>query len=474
MPFRLADVKKIVRKRSDGERYLHPQLLEGVGALTQVSLALAYFNNRLGRRRSDFDTETLVQIFGDARLARGVVSCLAATYQWRNHTFAEVLEAQNVARLLSRGIATSSDLRLHLFDAVNASGSGFLAGARGEALQPLARRLRLTPAKLDQLVALDADENAVLVRVREVPTPAQIVAQYSFAVIDAIVRHSSHLELRRLTADERSILAARCADHGVPLTWAGTDARLHNVADSFGSYARTGFRLSRSLYIALSSAPGLARDAAALVRLPASHALYKPDKTFRDTVTGGTGRILVAGPLPDLRQEWERLRAQRGVAGWRLVSSGEPTLTRAGLVVPAFSCQRGDERVMLWPVSNAEQGAHLEVLQQAGIATLPITPGDGAATIVAALSDRWGGDRVDAAGQAVEALVGEAAARGFIPEAEVLSALNYATPAEAATRLRDLPADHGTYIAGLGLCSPDFVATMRRGLRRAQRRSSAA
>jgi hypothetical protein len=377
-------------------------------------------------------------------------------------------------------------VRLHLFDAVNSGGSGFLAGERSEALQPLARRLRLTPAKLDQLVALDAEENAVLVRVREAPSPAQIVAHYGFAVIDAIVRHSSHLDLRRLTADEHSMLAALCADHGVPLTWNGSDARLHNVADSFGSYARTGFRLSRVLYVALSHAAGLSRDAAASVRLPGGHALYKLDKTFGDLVTGGTGRILVAEPLPDLRPDWERLRSQRGVAGWRLTSAGEPTLTAAGLIVPAFSCLRGDQRVLLWPVGSAKQAAQVQVLQEAGVAVLPVAPGKdaaqsaslnadtGAAGIVAALSERWGGDRVDAAGQAVEALVGETAARGFVPEAEVMSALNYATPAEAARRLRELPADQGTYVAGLGLCSPDFVANMRRGLRRAQRRSSAA
>src|ERR687887_10388 len=177
MAFRLADVKKTVRPRSDGQRYIHPKLLEGPAVSAQVGLALAYLHARLGRPRREVDPEMLVRFFGDPKVARGLVSCLRHTYRWRAQGLADVLEAKDLARLAARDIRTPTDLRLFLYDALNARGHGFLPAERDEHLRPLARRLGLTPAKLDQLVALDAEENAVLVRVGPVPEPEHVVAR---------------------------------------------------------------------------------------------------------------------------------------------------------------------------------------------------------------------------------------------------------------------------------------------------------
>src|SRR5579884_2606826 len=101
--FRLADVKKTVRSRSDGERYLHPKLLDPAVVAAQVSLALAYFQSRLGRARRDVDPEMLVRFFGDPKVARGLVACLAASYRWRTQDFREVLGPKELAHLGARG-----------------------------------------------------------------------------------------------------------------------------------------------------------------------------------------------------------------------------------------------------------------------------------------------------------------------------------------------------------------------------------
>ena len=68
-----------------------------------------------------------------------------------------------------RDIQSPSDLRLYLFDLVNQEADGFLAGEHDASLVPLARRLGLPAPKLEQLFTLDAEENAVLVRVGDVP-----------------------------------------------------------------------------------------------------------------------------------------------------------------------------------------------------------------------------------------------------------------------------------------------------------------
>src|SRR6185437_3611411 len=119
MPFRIADIKKTVRSRGDGERYIHPKLLDAAAMEGQLGLALAYFQARLGRKRRDFEPELLVRFFGEPKVARGLVACLGSAYRWRAQSFADVLEPRDLVRLGLRDIHSPSSLRLHLFDAVN-------------------------------------------------------------------------------------------------------------------------------------------------------------------------------------------------------------------------------------------------------------------------------------------------------------------------------------------------------------------
>jgi hypothetical protein len=98
----------------------------------------------------------------------------------------------------------------------------------------------------------------------------------------------------------------------------------------------------------------------------------------------------------------------------------------------------------------------------------------GATGIVAALNARWGG-RVDAGAQALEGLLAELEARGFIPEIQVGEALGCGSSLdELPGRLRSLDPACGIFMPGLGLCSPAFAEAMRRGLRRKPRPKPAA
>ena len=489
MAFRLADVKKTVRSRSDGQRYIHPKLLEGPSVSAQVGLALAYLHARLGRPRREVDPEMLVRFFGDPKVARGLVSCLRHTYRWRAQELADVLEAKDLARLAARDIRTPPDLRLFLYDALNARGHGFLPAERDEHLRPLARRLGLTPPKLDQLVALDAEENAVLVRVGPVPEPEHVVALYNYHAVDAILRNSAYVELARVDRAQRDELDATCLTHGIVPTWEGRDARLHNQPDAFGSYARAGLRLARALYAACTTAPALLASGRAQVPLPGKTAFYVFDSETLRALTGGTGIIRRAAPWPDLREAWDRHRAAAGTAGWRLVGAPEPVLSPAGLALAPFACRRDETQVLLWPVRTEDPagGANVDdvlALRASGLDVLPILwedagaardglpcvrSADGVAGIVAALEAHWSGRRVRAGAQALDGLLAELDARGFIPEAQVADALGCATIEELPRRLRALDERRATYVPGLGLCSRAFADEMRKGLRRKRR-----
>ena len=98
---------------------------------------------------------------------------------------------------------------------------------------------------------------------------------------------------------------------------------------------------------------------------------------------------------------------------------------------------------------------------------------EGVAGIVAALEARWPGRRIAAGAQALDGLLVELDARGFIPDAQVAEALGCAAVEELPARLRTLDERRATYVPGLGLCSRTFADEMRKGLRR-KRRSRAA
>jgi len=490
MPFRIADIKKTVRSRGDGERYIHPKLLDAAAMEGQVGLALAYFQARLGRRRRDFEPELLVRFFGDPKVARGLVACLGPTYRWRTQSFAEVLEASELARLGRLGIHSPTDLRLHLFDLVNHEADGFLAGDRDAALAPLAHRLGLSAPRLEQLFTLDAEENAVLVRIGEVPEPALAVALYNFQVVHALLRNCVFLEFPELTSAAHRALADACRAYGVSLTEQAGTARVHNREDAFGNFARWGQRVTRALYTVASVAPSLLKSGRARVLVGGKPAWYLFDRGTLSSLTGATGIVRCAMPLPEFTERWQRQRPAGGTGGWQLIGMAEPLVGPAGLAIPPHAMRRDEHQVLLWPLAADADVAAVRALHAADLPVLairlptcfePLPPelasvdhDAGPTELVAALNARWGGGRTDAGAQALEGLLAEAEARGFIPETQVGEALGCDSLDELPRRLRALDPARGTYMPDLGLCSPAFAEAMRRGLRRKPRPKPAA
>lgn len=482
MAFRLADVKKTVRSRMDGDRYVHPKILDGAAVCGQIDLALGYLHSRLGRARHEVDPEVLVRCFGDPVVARGLVACLHAAYRWRTQGLADVLEPRAVSYLAAHDIRTPSDLRLYLFDAVNRDGDGYLAPERLAHLEPIARRLRLSTGKLDQLIALDAEENAVLVRLGDTPAAAQVLRMYNFSVVDVLIRNSRSISLQKPSPAAVAALEAACASYGVALVRNGDELRLENRADAFGSYARWGGSLARVLYAAASVDGAVLASGRALVGLPGKQAWYEFERKTLLALTGGAKRVHRAGPLPALAAAWERHRNDAGTAGWRLIGSPEPAVCEAGLVLAPAACRREETVVLLWPVGDQGGLDSLVRLHAAGVALLAladpafpciIPPGiprvdlaDGVAGLLDVVAATWGGARVSAAELALGGLLELIDAQGFIAEAQVSAALGTTSAAELVHQLGSLDPARAVFVPEVGLCGPAFAESMRKGLRR--------
>src|SRR5258708_2072256 len=94
---KLTDLRKTTRRASSGDgRTLHPHFLRDRSQAPRIEKAIAYLETMLGHTRQELDQEVLVQLFGDHKLARCLVACLAATYRHRSRAFAELLPAPQI------------------------------------------------------------------------------------------------------------------------------------------------------------------------------------------------------------------------------------------------------------------------------------------------------------------------------------------------------------------------------------------
>ena len=199
MRFSLQDVKKQVKRRG-GELYVSLHFL-GAGELrAEIERLVAYHERLLGRPQRQFSQEEACACIGDYRLAHCLIATLSAWYTWRQNDWAETIQqlpqaAAIQAHLASAGIASPAQLRLALFDYVNEHYQGFLEEKkRQQALQSFATSNRLSVSALVYLLALDSDDEAILVRNAAHPPGVDEVARlYNQWVFEAALSNASNV-----------------------------------------------------------------------------------------------------------------------------------------------------------------------------------------------------------------------------------------------------------------------------------------
>src|SRR5262249_39544954 len=193
MSFRLADLKKSVRKGKDGYQ-VTPARLEGRPPAYRIEFLLQQFEDHLGRPRRMLDPDSLLEFVGDTRLGRGLLATLSQWYRMRPRTFAEVLESwypggDRQARLSEHSIAGPVELRAWLYAAVNRGGKGYL-DPEGAAVfwQGQSRALGLRREELQKLMLLDRPEEAILVRTGPTPMAADVMTAYNARALTTLLR----------------------------------------------------------------------------------------------------------------------------------------------------------------------------------------------------------------------------------------------------------------------------------------------
>lgn len=150
MAFKTADFKKTSRKSGDG-RALYPYQIRDDRYTAAIGYAISYYERMVGRRRAEFEAEALLEFFGDPKLARGLVACLARTYVWRAQSFAEAFGEPTARALWRVGLASPAALRRRLYGLANGRYGGFiLPHERPEALQLLCDQIAAEYRQKDQ------------------------------------------------------------------------------------------------------------------------------------------------------------------------------------------------------------------------------------------------------------------------------------------------------------------------------------
>jgi len=354
---KLADLRKTTRKSGEaGLRTVYPRFLRDRALNARIDLAIRYLEKMLGHARRELDAEVVVGLFGDHKLARCILACLAANYRHRARTFTEVLPADAAARLAARELTTPSSLRLWLFRRANELHPGFVgAEQRPLFLREAGAELGVSMEQIEQLIALDEPSQAVLVRTGAVPTAEDVRARYNFAVAAALLANAPlvRISLNRSVRDAAAVRAL-CEQMGVRASLGARELVLHGRQDAMENWTRHGVRLVRLLSGLLAC--GLpARSGEALVAAPlGGQWRFRLD----DEVLGYLGaqsdmgcqtRDLAAALAKQdaLLAEFAGLRRVGADAGWTLRRAAEP-LTAQGTVVPAvFVCTRDTQRGLL-------------------------------------------------------------------------------------------------------------------------------
>jgi len=180
--------------------FLHPGELRG-----EIERLVSYHEQLLGHPQRDFSIEDARACIGDYRLAHCLINTLSAWYSWQQCEWQKaVYQIGNdiLERFQEAKITSPVHLRLALFNFVNEHYEGFLdAQTRTAALEEFAEMYcgkdqqgvhSLPVADLEYLLALDSDEEAVLVRdTRHPPGADEVASLYNQWVFEAALFNAS-------------------------------------------------------------------------------------------------------------------------------------------------------------------------------------------------------------------------------------------------------------------------------------------
>src|SRR5579859_2139799 len=243
--FSLQDVPKRVQRRS-GSLSVTLHFLRAGEMRSEIARLVDYHEQLLGHPQRRFSIDDARACIGDYRIANCLNAALSNWYTWRSPDW----NMQAGTNALETALISSPvQLRLALYDFVNERYGGFLAASdRASALEQLAETYQLDVKKLEYLLVLDSDEEALLIRTGErPPTPDEVAALYNQWTFEAALFNASEA---RFAIDCNAFLKAQSAQQTPhePLTGVGAAIkRLCFLARKLGVYYDLAYEANTAL-----------------------------------------------------------------------------------------------------------------------------------------------------------------------------------------------------------------------------------
>lgn len=501
MPFPLSDLRRLYYRSRTGAVVVTPLLLERA-MLPRIRQVIEYVESLLGRPRSDFDPSVPTRLAGDERLGRCITTAVLAAYEYRGRALSDVLPPEQQRTLALRGIVSPADLRLALYDYVNQRCQGFVPPEqRTVALAEFAAGLGLDPARLDELLYLDAEEQALLVRAGPPPTAEEVQRRYNRWAVETLLLHASQVEFMFEQPSGPAIKQVYFL-----AKWHGLICDASRVGDTvtvlvqgpfevFGPRTRHGPELAR-FTVRLLTGPLAVRehvpDSVATVHVNGRAYEFHLDAQVRRALRG-TDDVTDTAAIYDSTIEAEFSRAFAGLArrgqtdGWALVREPDPIISSELVFIPDFALERGGRRIYLeiigfWTpeykerkraklLRLAQQEPELELAlaidealagEFAGLpyAVVPFRRRLAAAAVLRLLREHFDRphERVAAARAHLEELRARVRQCGRISEAEAIALLGLVSAAELRLLQAELEQEGSRLLPGAGLVSASYLA----------------
>jgi hypothetical protein len=476
MAFRLQDLCKTTRHAAANDLpRLFPRFLVNDRLEPRLGIAIRFFETHLGQPRGALDAEALVALFGDPRLARGLIRCLARTYRYCPRPLADVLGTERATALAARGLGTPRDLRALAYARANQEGGFVGPERRADFLTDLVEDI--DAKELERVLWLDAADQAVLVRESPIPTASDIRACYNVQVLETLLGSApqSHFSL----CGDPTFVEAVAARHGVQISLKGSTATLYGRPDASGAWTRHGLRVARAALILLAG--GVLGPGTVQVQLADQHYEVRLDAPLLSRVFPPRCWSAPASTwhaVDTVMQAIQALRRRGRLAGWRLRWWPEPCVTAQGLLWPELALHRSATSIPLLPLSTAQLTADAGALSTLAerlcflIVAHPEVPHDLPANLQVVpssaerLAESLEPDGTDAGREALPgelvALLDAARAAGSLAESDVAWRLDCA---QEDVQSRLAPTLHVTsdvvYIDGFGLCTDTLIEHAR-------------
>lgn len=476
MAFRRQDIPKTTRKPEEGgPRRIYPRFLRDRAILPKVELAIDYLDGMVGQRRGDLSPDMLLDLFGDPKLARCLLACTGEHYVYRTPEIADAIGADAAAALMNWGICTPADLRAHLYLAANAGRGGFISGEERVAFfAETGEALGLSGAQVEELIHLDAERNAVLVRVGPRPKAEDVVARYNVQLSLSVMRHASEITLD-LPGLPAWALAAVCSRHEVAYQQLEVGrVRLFGRKSAMGTWGGFGARLARCatqlILVSPKTPSGEARvhfgDQLYRFQIDAKcAAALRPKRRAAATAEGMVVTAALADELTLHRRETGEL------SGWRVRRWPEPVVIDGAVVMPELAFTRGQVTVAAVPVPSGTDGADtmatlreinrvrpvLALGMRETLSGVPSVSSYEPAEIAAFLDEI--AIAADATPTALDTVADELATTGWLSTKRLQTILK--APVDLERALFPITAQDAIFVPGFGLCRSALIDELR-------------